>query len=240
MIDVGSDEPVDVGTFAATINARLRADSRICGAVAFAWSAGGMAIGSCLIGLGVAFACYGYSYMISVRPAAEQTAKALVDALEHSNFKTTVSGLMSIDPDTQLRLAPGQAIRLEEGSIVKLDPSSSVRVVGDLKVDMPQPSQEQLQLQIPGKNNELPFTSYTIFRSVPYASGEVVTGWSFDLSDVLRPKTQYCYYAQSVDKGLSAKYTIAFNGAPQRPSPLAKLSFEFDGALTNCIWFSGA
>jgi hypothetical protein len=32
----------------------------------------------------------------------------------------------------------------------------------------------------------------------------------------------------------------AVNGYPRRPSPLVKTSFDFDGALANCIWFSGA
>ena len=105
---------------------------------------------------------------------------------------------------------------------------------------MPQPSKQQLQLDTTSKSEELPFTNYTIFRSVSYGSGEVVTGWHFDLSDTLRPKNQFCYYTQNVEKGLAAKYTIAVNASPLRPSPLAKLSFEFDGALAACTWFSGA
>src|SRR5262249_52159885 len=35
------------------------------------------------------------------------------------------------------------------------------------------------------------------------------TGWRYDLSDTTRPKLQYCYYTQALDKGLSAKYTLA-------------------------------
>jgi hypothetical protein len=94
----------------------------------------------------LASAFYGYGHMLSVRPAAEQTAKALVQALEHAKLTTTVSGTMSLSPDSELRLAPGQTVKLDEGATVKLDPTSSVRVVGDLKIDMPQPSKQQLQL----------------------------------------------------------------------------------------------
>src|SRR5947209_17250164 len=105
---------------------------------------------------------------------------------------------MSLASDSEVKLAAGQTIALEEGAVVKLDPTSSIRVVGDLKVDMPQPSKQQLQLETTTKSDELPFTNYTIFKSVAYGSGEVVTGWSFDLSDTLRPRNQFCYYTQKV------------------------------------------
>lgn len=82
--------------------------------------------------------------MISVRSAAEETAKALVDALQHAEL-TQISGSMSPAPDSQLRLAAGQIVRLNEGATVKIDQSSSVHVVGDLKVEVPQPSKDQLQ-----------------------------------------------------------------------------------------------
>jgi hypothetical protein len=147
---------------------------------------------------------------------------------------------MSLAPNSELKLALGQTVKLDQSAVVKLDPNSSVRVVGDLKVDMPQPSKRQLQLDTTSRSDELPLTNYTIFRSVGHGSGKVVTGWNYDPSDPLRPKVQYCYYEQSIDRGLEVRYSIAVNNSPLRPSSLAKLSFDFDGALANCIWFSGA
>jgi hypothetical protein len=88
-------------------------------------------------------------------------------------------------------------------------------------------------------SEELPFTNYTIFRGIGFGLGEVVTGWNYDLSDTQRPKNQFCYYRQSLDKGISAKYIIAVDGYPRRPSPLAKLRFNFDEAVQSCMWFSG-
>lgn len=177
--------------------------------------------------------------MISVKPAAEQAANALVQAIEHAELKTTVTGTMSLTKNSEVQLAAGQSVKLEDGAIVKLDPNSSVRVVGDLKIDIPQPSKGQLQLDTKSKIDELPFTNYTVFTTVNYGTGEVVTGWNYDLTDTMRPKLQYCYYGQRLDKGLSARYTIAVDGMPQRPSPLSKLAFNFEGAVANCIWFSG-
>jgi hypothetical protein len=207
--------------------------------MAFAWLCGGGTIAAFLTGAGVAFALAGYSHMISVRPAAEETAKALVDALQRTELKTQVSGDMSLTPDSQLRLASGQTVKLDEDATVKIDPNSSVHVVGDLKVEVPQPSKDQLQPDTTSASNDLPITDYTIFRNVTYGSGQVVSGWQYDLSDALRPKFEYCYYTENIERGLAADITLAINGSARRPSEPSKTSFDFDGAVGNCFWFSG-
>ncbi len=232
------DKDINVGALAATLNSRLGAQSRVANAVGFAWLCGGAAISLSLCGLGVASALYGYSYLLSAKPAAEKIASALTKALEQAELKTTVSGKMSL-VTTPLKLAAGQTIKLEEGATVKLDPNSSVRVVGDLNVNMPQPSKRQLQVDATSRSEELPFTTYTIFKDASFESGMVVSGWNFDLQETTRPKYQYCYYTQDITKGLKTKYILAVNDSPRPPQPLQKLSFDFDRALSNCIWFSG-
>jgi hypothetical protein len=239
-VAMSGDNITNVAGLAALINSRVAAEARVSRAIGFAWLCGGTLIAFTLAGLGLAIAFYGYSYMISVRPAAEQVANALVESLEHAQLKTTVSGAMSLAPNSELTLAPNQVIKVQEGSIVKLDPKSSVRVVGDLKFDMPQPSRQQLQLDTMTRSSELPFTNYTIFKNVDYGGGEVVTGWNFDLSDTARPKSQVCYYNQHVDKGLGIRQTIAINRTPLPPAASTKTKFDFAAALSNCIWFSGA
>jgi hypothetical protein len=228
---------IDVAGLAAVINSRLAADARVAKAIAFGWLCAGTAIALCLTASGFAATFYGYSSMLSVRPAAEQTAKALVDAFERTKLKTTVSGVMSLSPDAQLRLADGQMIKLQDGATIKLHANSSVRVVGDIK--MPQPSKPQLQMDTRSASDELPFTTYTIFKSVNYGSGYVDSGWEYDLSDTTRPKFQYCHYRARLDRGLAGKVVLAINGAPRRPSNSVKLPFKFDEALGNCIWVSG-
>jgi hypothetical protein len=234
---IPENEKIDIGGLAAVINSRLAAEARIAKAIAFGWLCGGTAIALCLTGLGVAAAFYGYSFMLSVKPAAEQTAKALVQAFEHAKLKTTVSGVVFLSPNTELRVASGQTVKLEEGAMVRLDPNASVRVVGDIKI--PKPSNEQLQVNTTNGSDELPFTSYTIFKVVGYGSGRVETAWAFDLSDTTRPRYQHCNYRQKVDEGLVGVMTIGTNGYPRRPSSLTRLSFNFDGAVSNCVWFSG-
>lgn len=235
-MNLEADQKIDVGGFAAIINSRLAAEARVRRAIAFGWLCAGAAVAVCLCGVGIAFALYGYSYMISVKPAADQIAKAMVEALEKAKLKTSITGTMSLAPNSELRLLPGQTLSLAEGSTVKLDPKSSVRVVGDVK--MPQPSARQLQPNVMS-GDQLPFTSYTIFRSVPFGSGRVETGWNFELSDTARPKSQYCSYIQDISKGAQMKDVIAINGVSQQRSGLARASFNFEGAVSNCIWFSG-
>jgi hypothetical protein len=238
---VSSDgDQFDVRGFAATISSRLNAEARIARAIGFGWLCGGCAIGFCLVALGVCLAFLGYSSMISVTPSAEVSAKALADAFRRAELKTTVSGTMSLAADSEVKLAPQQTVKLAEGASIRLDPDSTIRVVGDLKLDVPQPSKKQLQLDATSGSNELPFTRYTVFKYTKYGSGEVVTGWGFELSDPSRPTYQRCYYEEVLASGVSASQTIAINGYSRRPSALAKLSFDFDGALSNCIWFSGS
>lgn len=232
-----NNENIDVAGLAAIINSRLAAEARVARAIGFGWLCGGVAVMSMLSAFGAALALYGYSYMVSIKPAAEQTVAAVVSALERAKLQTTISGTVSLSQNSELKLAAGQTVKLAEGTILKLDPNSSVRVVGDVKV--PQPSAYQLQKD-EMNGDQLPFTTYTIFRSVSFGAGRVETGWNFSLSDTSRPKTQYCSYIQSIAKGADVKDIIAIDGQARRNSGrAAQLPFNFEGAVSNCIWFSG-
>jgi hypothetical protein len=234
------EDDFDISSFAAVINSRLAAEARLARAIAAGWMCGGYTMALILTGLGLAVALYGYSFINSMTPAAELSANAIADAFSRAELKTLVTGQLSLSPDSELKLAPDQTVKLNDGATVKLDPNSSVRVVGDLKIDIPQPSKQQLQLDTTSGSKELPFTRYTIFKSATYGGGEVATAWNFDLTDTTRPVSQRCYYQQTLGKNVSATQTIAFDGSPRRPSALTKLSFDFDGAFQNCIWFSGS
>jgi hypothetical protein len=234
-----AEDYAGVESFAAIISSRLAAEARISKAISFCWLCGGLAIASCLIGLGCAIALYGYSTTLSLSPAAAQIAEAVKQSFAEAAIHTVVEGEVTLAPDTVLTLAPNQTIRLAEGTSVSLDPNSSVKVVGDVKVDIPQPSKQQLQVDATSGSNELPSTQYTVFKSVAFGAGYVVTGWSFDLSDTSKPFHQRCYFEQRIDRGLAATQTVAINGFARPVSTLAKLPFDFDGAVANCIWFSG-
>jgi hypothetical protein len=233
-------EQFSIESFAAVLSSRAAADARVARAAGFGWLCGGCALAACLIGAGAAVALWGYSVMQSITPAAEITAAAIAQAFERAELKTSVSGTMSLPENSELTLASNQSVKIEDGSTIKLDPASTIRVVGDLKLDVPQPSRQQLQLDTTSGSKELPFTKFTIFKYTKFGAGGVVTGWNFELTDPSRPTIQRCYYEEVISGGVSASQTLAFNGAPRPPSALAKLSFDFDGALANCTWFSGS
>jgi hypothetical protein len=153
----------NIDQFAATINSRLGAEARIASAVAFGWQCGGYAVALALTSMGIMFAFYGYSFMISSKPSADYAAKAIAEALQRAELHTSVKGIMELKPDSEVSLAPGQSVQLSSEPL-KLDPASTVRVVGDLKVDIPQPSKQQLQLDATSAANDVSFTRYTIFR----------------------------------------------------------------------------
>jgi hypothetical protein len=225
--------------FAAAVNSRLAAEARVARGMSFAWICAGAMISIALTGLGVAATFVGYSHLNNLTDAADFISRSMVDALQKAELKSVVTGKMALDPASEIKLASNQIIRLSEGTNVKLDPDSSVRIIGNMKVDVPQPSKQQLQLDTTNQSEQLPFTEYTVFRDVDYQKGHVVTGWNYDLTDQIRPRSQICYYEEGHAQGVSARYTLAVNNYPRRPSTLTKVAFDFDGALTSCIWFSG-
>lgn len=227
----------DLSSFASMLNSRLAMNARVERAMAFVWICGGLAVCLCLVGAGAAFALYGYSRVVSVSAIQHELAKALVGAFERAKMSASVSGTMSLAANSELRLSSGQRVKLAEGATVKVDPTSFVRVVGDVKT--PQPSKKQLQENLTTAQLEMPFTTYTIFRSVNFGLGRVETGWHFDLSNTTRPKSQYCSYIQSIEKGAQAKYLIAANGSQLTQASSSKIAFNLDAAVANCIWFSG-
>jgi hypothetical protein len=161
-----------------------------------------------------------------VAPAAELVAHALVDALEHTKLTTAVTGNVSLAKGSELNLASNQNVSLSGDAIVKLAENFSVRVANNFH--MAQPSTQQLQLDTKSKSSELSFTNYTIFKGVECGQGPVVTGWNYDLTDTIRPKSQFCYYKQE-QEGVAGKYIIAVNNTAERPSALATVSFDFNG-----------
>lgn len=230
---------LDLQSFAAAINSRLAAQSRVAKAIAFGWTCAGIGCAAVLFGVGIVIAFIGYSQVGAFNRSADQLASALTESFKRAEIKSIVSGNVAFQAGTELSLAANQTVKLSDDSLLKLEPNSPVRIVGDLKVDVPQPSKRQLQLETTSASKDVPFTRYTIFKYTRFGAGEVVTGWNFDLSDTNRPISQRCYYEENLRQGIAATQTIGFNGQPRRPSALTKLTFDFDGALANCIWFSG-
>jgi hypothetical protein len=228
----------DFAGFSYTLTARIGAEARKVRAKAFGLNAAGLGLCAALWGVGIGFAFFGYSKTTSSDAAASRIASAVAEGISRAQVKTIVGGTMTLAPTTELRVADGQTVGLDPAATVTLDPASTVKVIGDFKIDVPQPSKEQLQVDTTSISKELPSTRYTVFRFVRFGSGSVVTAWNFELTDTATPNFQRCYYEETLSSGVSVIQNIAFNGLPKPPSALNKMSFDFDGAVANCIWFA--
>src|SRR5438309_4660559 len=64
-----------------------------------------------------------------------------LSAIAQVEFKQTVTGTMTLSP-SEVTLAAGGTVKLPDNTTVHLDPSSSIRVIGDVKIEIPQPSND--------------------------------------------------------------------------------------------------
>jgi hypothetical protein len=55
-------------------------------------------------------------------------------------------------------------------------------------------------------------TQFTIFKTVPFGNGEVVTGWIFADSNQTNPANQYCYYSEKAEATIAVRTDLATNG----------------------------
>jgi len=84
-------------------------------------------------------------------------------------------------------------------------------------------------------------TNYTIFHSVDFRHGSVVTGWNFAHSNDPVPKEEYCYFNIPAVIGASTRFDIEsrpLGGRQPYPgSTLLGLSREdWEEAATKCQW----
>ncbi|KQT50349.1 hypothetical protein ASG52_05865 [Methylobacterium sp. Leaf456] len=153
---------------AQNVNGRLRAEARMAFARAFLWRASGAGIFLALAGIGVGAASYGYAYMNQFDSAAEKIASAMQAALSEVTLKT--KGEVTLT-DTVLKLEPPPA--------AAASPLAAVQAAAAAK---------QPEGSAPVR------TTYTVFKSTPYLTGDIVTGWNFEGTGT-NPTKQFCYFA---------------------------------------------
>ncbi|NNM71217.1 hypothetical protein [Enterovirga aerilata] len=198
---------------ASAVNARIKSDARLLNARAALYRLAGIGILCALTGVGIGAAFYGYSYANDPTFPTAKVANAVAEALQKVTFKT-------------------------EGT-VKLDPESAIAVNGG-RSDVPTPTPAQLGAGAVPESKAAVLTNFTVFKNVPYGSGQVVTGWNFTSSEQKSPSHQYCYYSEQIDGTSKVTIDLGENG---RPLPQAKARTNVDPAVayTNCVWFrSGA
>lgn len=197
---------------ANAVNARLRSDARILNAKAAFYRLLGIGTLCGLLGAGIGAALYGWQ--LSRQPAAEteRIAQAVAAALSGLTLKT-------------------------EGT-VKLDPASMAALSSAKPAEAPRPTETQLGVGTKPASQAAVNTAFTVFKNVPHASGNVVTGWNFSSSEQKMPQHQYCYYSEQIDGGSKLTVDLGENG---RLIATAKARSGVDpaSAFANCVWFKG-
>ena len=202
----------DNRALASAINSRLRSDARIVGAKAALWRLVGGGVLCALAGVGLGCAFYGYSYIADSGAPNERVAQAFATALDRVKLK--------LDPGTAL---PGTALP-------------------DTAPAVPKPSAAQLGTDAAPASQAPVATNFTVFKNVPYAGGQVVTGWNFGSSADSQPTHQYCYYSEQLDGGSKVTVDLGENSIPS-PAALgakARVSVDTIKAFQSCVWFRPA
>jgi hypothetical protein len=230
---------------ASAVNARMAADSRIVNAKAALLRLAGVGAVMALTGVGAAAAMFGYSFIKDERSSADKIADSLVRALDRTTLKTSGEVRMATDARVKLdsetlKLEPGATVRvdgplkLEPEATVKLDPKATVKVTGG--GETARPTDRQLQPDAKPPSGGPAVTNFTIFKSVKFGQGSVVTGWKFSTNEQAAPSEQYCYFTESTGTGNEQRTVNLANNGVTLPAPRSQ-SFDAGQAAMSCIWF---
>src|SRR5262249_33795084 len=143
---------------------------------------GGIGLLAAMVGAGIGLACFGYSFVSDGRAQAHKMADAMRQALERAQLTTT--GELKLADGSTVALAPGGQVRIAPGSVVRVDPSYTAKTSkNDDVLPTPVLPPAQTTPSLPGKV----ITQYTIFKTVQFGKGSVVTGWIFADSNQAYP-----------------------------------------------------
>jgi hypothetical protein len=214
---------------------KLAADAQLEQARTTLYRFGGMGVLVAMLGAGIGLACFGYSYVTDGRAQAQKMADAMVRALEKAQLTTT--GDVKLADGSTVGLAPGGQVMLAPNSTVRMDPSSTVKLPGIVNPDTHSVAALPPVQEAPSQQSKV-ITQYTIFKTVLFDRGQVVTGWNFANSNQINPVHQYCYYSEKADDTVQVRTELGTNGTMIenfKPRP----GLDLTAAFRNCVWFSG-
>jgi hypothetical protein len=198
-------------------------------------------VGVGLLGLGLGSAIgigfYGYAYVKRNSDNLTSLSATFSKALSNARLHATAEGKVSIEPH-EISLAKGQILGLDPNSFVRLDPAAKVLADGELTVQAPSisrpPSRQVSSTSAPAAST---IANFTIFKSVNFEKGSIMTGWRFLTSAQKVPTSQYCYYTESAENpGLNVVVYIGNDMKLEPPKTIPK-NFDVAAAFDKCVWF---
>lgn len=197
---------------ASAVNARIRGDARLLNARAALYRLVGLGLAAGLTLAGAGAALWGWTYARAPTVDAEIVAGAVARAMSGLTLRT--EGTVKLDPEAKLAL--------------------------DSRQDVPKPTAAQLGAGALPESRAAVATNFTVFKNVPFGSGQVVTGWNFTGSEQKSPAHQYCYYSEQLDNTSKVTIDLGENGQAV-PQTRNRQNVDPKVAFSNCVWFkSGA
>ena len=108
-------------------------------------------------------------------------------------------------------------------------------VVEHMEVEAPRPAQRQLE------NGGKTVTDFVIFHVVPFATGEVQSGWRFESAEQERPSHQWCLFDEKSAGQTRRTVDLGSEGRNlDLPDPSVFPGVDLEAAQkTKCVWWTG-
>lgn len=197
-------------------------------------------VGLVLFGIGVAVGAsfYGYSFIARNSENLSTLSSTLAKALSEVQLRGTTQGTVQLEPK-ELPLSKGETIALSSESRLALDSNAKVRADGELRIQVP-PAISPFTNPVPRSNPKTPaptIVNFTIFKTVPFDKGSVMTGWRFLTSAQRSPTDQYCYYTEhSETPDANVVLDLGQNSKMDTPRNVPT-GFDIASAFNKCVWF---
>jgi hypothetical protein len=198
-------------------------------------------VGFIVFGIGAAIGVGFYGFASVTKRSTNETAllSAFSKALGKVQLHGKAEGAVKIEPH-EMSLAKGQTISIDENSRLHLDPAAKVVANGELVVQAPSISVPRAAPSV-SRTAMPPITNFTVFKSVPFEDGDVLTGWLFLTSAQALPSSQYCYYSPDLETpGMGLRIDIATDGKLDASVKDLPKGFDVDAAFDKCVWYDSA
>ena len=214
---------------------RIAAEMSVVSGRAGFWKAIGIGLLGFGLGSAIGIGFYGYSFITRTTTQMETFSAAFQKALSSVELRGTAEGKVDIAP-TELTLAKGGTVYFDNSTRLLLDPAAKVAADGELRVQLPSISMPRAPSpKAPVQTRTI--SNFTVFKSVAFDQGSVVTGWIFLTSAQESPTTQYCYYSERGENSdLSIRVDLATDGIPETNKATVK-ALDSSAALVKCVWF---
>jgi hypothetical protein len=222
-------------SLAEALSNRVSAELSVVSGRSGFWKAVGIGVLGFGIGAAIGIGFYGYSFVSRTSGQMEIFSSALQKSLSAVELHGTADGKIELT-SPELTLAKGATVSFDSSSRLSLDPAAKVVADGEIRVQTPAISTPRTPTPKNAAQTKT-IANFTVFKSVPFEQGSVLTGWIFLTSAQESPTQQYCYYNEKGDNSdLAIRIDLATDGVPE-VNKTAPKAFDATAALAKCVWF---